>query len=98
MVGPTDLWQRDLGLVLNPILSGTPIYADACDRTATVTTCGRICFNRRKINLSVVLAGQSVGIEQVSDEIWPVSFMDYDLGYFDFTHRPKELRISPKLH
>ena len=48
-----------------------------------MTTCGRICFNRRKINLSVVLAGQSVGIEQVSDEIWLVSFMDYDLGYFD---------------
>ena len=53
------------------------------DRTATVTTCGRICFDRRKINLSVVFAGQSVGIKQVSDEIWLVSFMDYDLGYFD---------------
>ena len=48
-----------------------------------MTTCGRICFNRRKINLSVVLASQSVGIEQVSDEIRLVSFMDYDLGYFD---------------
>jgi putative transposase len=53
------------------------------DKTVTVTTCGRICFNRRKINLSVVFAGQSVGIKQVSDRIWLVSFMDYDLGYFD---------------
>ncbi len=53
------------------------------DRTVTVTTCGRICFNRQKINLSVVFAGQSVGIKQLSDEIWLVSFMDYDLGYFD---------------
>jgi putative transposase len=44
---------------------------------------GRICFNRQKINLSVVFAGQNVGIKQVSDEIWLVSFMDYDLGYFD---------------
>ena len=52
-------------------------------RTATVTTCGRICFNRRKINLSVVFAGQSVSIKQVSDEISLVSFMDFDLGYFD---------------
>jgi len=49
----------------------------------TVTTCGRICFNRQKINLSVVFAGQNVGIKQVSDRIWLVSFMDYDLGYFD---------------
>ena len=36
-----------------------------------------------KINLSHVFAGQSVGIKQVDDEIWLVSFMDYDLGYFD---------------
>jgi putative transposase len=27
------------------------------DRPVTVTTCGRICFNRQKINLSVVFAG-----------------------------------------
>jgi putative transposase len=52
------------------------------DKTITVTTCGRICFNRQKINLSVVFAGQSVGIKQVSDETWLISFMD-DLGYFD---------------
>ncbi|QHO73278.1 integrase [Bradyrhizobium sp. CCBAU 051011] len=53
------------------------------DRTATVTTCGRICFNRQKINLSVVFAGQNVGIKQVSDRIWLVTFMNYNLGYFD---------------
>jgi putative transposase len=53
------------------------------DKTVTVTTCGRICFNRQKINLSMVFAGQSVGIKQVGDQIWLVSFMDYDLGYFD---------------
>ena len=34
-------------------------------------------------NLSTVFAGQSVGIKQVSEHIWLVSFMDYDLGYFD---------------
>jgi putative transposase len=53
------------------------------DKTITVTTCGRICFNRQKINLSQVFAGQNVGIKQVSDRIWLVTFMDYDLGYFD---------------
>ncbi len=30
----------------------------AHDWTATVTRCGRICYNRRKINLSQVFAGQ----------------------------------------
>jgi putative transposase len=53
------------------------------DRTSTVTQCGRICFGRRKINLSTVFAGQNVGVKEVSDRIWLVSFMDYDLGFFD---------------
>jgi putative transposase len=53
------------------------------DKAVTVTTCGRLCFNRQKINLSQVFAGQTVGIKQIEDRIWLVSFMDYDLGYFD---------------
>ena len=53
------------------------------DRTALVTNCGRICYQRRKINLSTVFAGQRVGVKQVTNSIWLVSFMQYDLGYFD---------------
>jgi putative transposase len=53
------------------------------DQTITVTQCGRLCFGRRKINLSTVFAGQNVGVKEVSDRIWLVSFMDYDLGFFD---------------
>jgi hypothetical protein len=73
-------------------------------REATVTTCGRICFNNQKFNLSQVF--QTVGIKQTDDRIWLVSFMDYDLGYFDDeTCRleplanpfgPKVLPISPE--
>jgi hypothetical protein len=43
----------------------------------------RICIGRRKINLSIVFAGQNVGIKEVSDKVWLVSFMQYDLGFFD---------------
>ena len=53
------------------------------DKTIIVTNCGRICMGRRKINLTTVLAGQKVGVKQVEDQIWLVSFMHYDLGYFD---------------
>ena len=28
-------------------------------------------------------AGQEVGIKEVEDGIWVVTFLDYDLGYFD---------------
>jgi putative transposase len=61
------------------------------DKSVIVTTCGRICFQTRKINLSQVFAGQRVGIKQVEDRLWLVSFMDYDLGYFDDT----ECRLEP---
>jgi len=46
------------------------------DKAVTVTTCGRICFNRQKVNLSQLFAGQTVGIKQTQDRIWLVSFMD----------------------
>jgi hypothetical protein len=36
-----------------------------------------------KINLSQAFAGQRVGVKQVEDKIWLVSFMRYDLGFFD---------------
>jgi putative transposase len=53
------------------------------DRDILVAACGCICLQRRKINLSQVFAGQLVGIRQVDDHLWLVSFMHYDLGYFD---------------
>jgi putative transposase len=53
------------------------------DATFTVTHCGRICFHGRKINLSHALAGQNVGVTQVGERLWLVTFMQYDLGYFD---------------
>ena len=53
------------------------------DWTAFIPHCGRLCFDRRKVNVSQVFAGQQVGVRQVTDRIWLVSFMDYDLGYFD---------------
>src|SRR5215475_12618843 len=61
------------------------------DATFTVTHCGRICFKGRKVNLSQVFAGQNVGVTQVGERIWLVTFMQYDLGYFadvvrDVTH------------
>jgi transposase InsO family protein len=53
------------------------------DRDILVTACGRICMHRKRINISTVLAGHKLGIKEVDDGIWLVSFMDYDLGYFD---------------
>src|SRR6201993_3360321 len=42
------------------------------DRTLLVTSCGRVCLYNKKINLSVSLAGQAVGVKEVDDGIWLV--------------------------
>src|SRR5215470_8291043 len=70
------------------------------DKTIVVTHCGRICLGKKKINFSTVFAGQAVGIKEVQDDIWLVSFMDYDLGYFDLETKvlePLENPFGPKV-
>ena len=72
------------------------------DRQSLVTACGRIGMHRKKINISTVMAGQRLGIKEVEDGIWLVSFMHYDLGYIDLEQRtlqtidnPFGTRLSP---
>jgi len=65
------------------------------DRTVMVTNCGRLCFYRKKINLSTSLAGQAVGVKEVDDGIWLVSFMQYDLGYIDLEEKTLQPLENP---
>ncbi|MBW7848851.1 MAG: transposase [Bacteroidales bacterium] len=65
------------------------------DRDALVTACGRICMHRKKINISTVLAGQKLGIKEVDDGIWLVSFLAYDLGYIDLEQRTLQTLDNP---
>ncbi len=72
------------------------------DKEVLVTQCGRICMHRKKINISTVMAGQRLGIKEVDDAIWLVSFMHYDLGYIDLEQKtlqnidnPFGTRLSP---
>jgi putative transposase len=54
----------------------------------------------KKLTFSTVVAGQAVGIKKVHDDIWLVSLMDYDLGYFDLETRvlgPLANPFGPKL-
>jgi putative transposase len=76
---PADLYARSPRVYRGPDELVYPFH----DQTSTVTRCGRICFNGRKVNLSQVFAGQNVGVTQVGERIWLVTFMHYDLGYFD---------------
>ncbi|MCA1835654.1 MAG: integrase core domain-containing protein [Actinobacteria bacterium] len=65
------------------------------DKDVTVTCCGRICMHRKKINISTVLAGQRLGIKEVDDGIWLVSFLHYDLGYIDLEQQTLQTLDNP---
>jgi transposase InsO family protein len=65
------------------------------DKDILVTACGRICMHRKKVNISTVLAGQRLGIKEVDDGIWLVSFMHYDLGYIDLEQKTLQTIDNP---
>jgi putative transposase len=65
------------------------------DKVIVVTNCGRISLGNKKINFSTAFAGQAVGIKEIQDDIWLVSFMDYDLGYLDLDTRMLEPLDNP---
>jgi hypothetical protein len=44
-----------------------------------------------------MLAGQKLGIKEVDDGIWLVSFMRHDLGYFDLEQKPCNPRQPVRL-
>jgi putative transposase len=70
-----SVWWLRLGIRIERMRVPSEVYASSprpyrglCevdypfhDWTATVTNCGRICYKRRKINLSQVFAGQTWG-------------------------------------
>jgi putative transposase len=76
---PAELYKKS-----DRIYKGiSPVEYPLHDKTITVTSCGRISVRNKKINFSSVFAGQNVGIKEVQDKIWLLSFMNYDIGYFD---------------
>ena len=67
-----------------------------------MTNCGRIFWKARTINCSHVFAGHKIGITQVGECVWLVTFMHDDLGCFDDEtcrlepiHNPSAPKVLP---
>jgi hypothetical protein len=52
-------------------------------------------MHRKKISISTVLAGLRLGIKEVDEGIWLVSFMHYDLGYIDLEQKTLQTLDNP---
>ena len=67
---------------------------------------GGVLPQSQEIGVDAAAQRTSLGVAQVSEHIWLVTFMDYDLGYFDDEtcrlepienpFRPKVLPMSPE--
>ena len=65
-------------------------------RWMPVALCGMpMCMDRKKLNISSVTAGQKLGIKEVDNGIWLVSFMPCDLGYTDLEQKTLQPRGNP---
>jgi hypothetical protein len=88
---PQELYQPSMR-----IYNGLPEVAYPFhDKDVLVTACGRICMHRKKVNISTVMAGQRLGIKEVDDGIWLISFMHYDLGYIDLEQKTLQTINNP---
>ena len=69
------------------------------DAVASIDTGSRICSPRSTAHhalhaaISGAFAGENVGIREVAENIWLVSFMQYDLGFFD--HQSGRIECAP---
>jgi hypothetical protein len=52
-------------------------------------------MHRKRLNISNVLAGQRLGIKEVDDGIWIVSFMHYDLAFIDLEQKTLQPLDNP---
>ena len=69
---------------------------------AVLKSPSRSCGRSSRARQSSTVAGQRLGLKEVDDGIWVVSFMAYDLGYIDLEQKtlqpidnPFGTRVSP---
>lgn len=53
------------------------------DKEAIVASNGMLWLERQRIFLSKVFEGQTIGLKEVEEHTWLVSFANYELGYID---------------
>lgn len=83
-LSPLSVWWLRLGISIERIKPGKPQQN------------GR--HKRMHLTLkkeATVFAGQTLGIKEVEDNVWLVSFMEYDLGYIDLEEKSLQPLENP---
>ena len=70
----------------------TDPFSEVAAVLAVAAAIGALAFwLRQPLIIAFIFAGQTVGIREVEEQIWLVSFLNYDLGFFD----KDEGRVEP---
>jgi transposase InsO family protein len=95
MKTPAQLYKkspREMPTFLEPLC-----YPDH-DETRRVSRDGSLRLAKRKrIYIGQPFIGENVGLKQVDDEVWKLTFMNYDLGFYDGKHPVIEIATNPFL-
>lgn len=78
---PTEVYQAS-----SREYKGIPeLYYPLHDEQRALSNKGELRLpGKNRVFISSVLSNQPVGLTELDDNIWKVTFMDYDLGYFDY--------------
>jgi transposase InsO family protein len=78
---PSDLYKKSSSKYPDKI---EELQYPEHDKSVLVNVCGTIRLSKfEKVYISSVFKHNHVGLTEVDDNIWKVSFMNYDLGFFD---------------
>ena len=98
MKTPSSLYsfsKRPYSLTLQDLIY--PLH----DATLKVEQGGMVTYGRKfRFYLSQALKGEKVGLREISPKRWLITFMNYDLGYYDertcfFTQDINEIQAPP---
>jgi hypothetical protein len=65
------------------------------DRTAVVTSCGRVCLHNKRVNLSQVLQGQKVVLNEVEPTSGSCPSWTMTWGYIDLDEKSLQPLENP---
>ncbi len=94
MKTPSEIYRHSR-TKYNPILE--PLEYPKHDHTLTVNSNGDINYNKKRIYLGIPFVGHNIGIKLIDDDLWKVTFMNYDLGFFDEENHRMQIGANPFL-
>lgn len=95
MKAPVDLYKKS-NRKFNPVIE--PLEYPEHDEVRRVTNSGSVYITRtQKIWLGKIFAYENVGLKRLDQDTWKVSYMNYDLGFFDDKNPVLEIAANPFL-